>query len=84
MPALSVTTIEMGTVLEGQTVVQQYGTGSGGSRLLTGTTTLHVQLEENLRAGNSDGKFAEGASASGECLLVLCLLAGVSYQRGIG
>ena len=31
LPALSVTTIEIGTVLEGQTVVQQYGIGSGGS-----------------------------------------------------
>lgn len=46
LPALPVTTIEMGTVLEEQTVVQQYGTGSGDSHLLTGTTTLHVQLEE--------------------------------------
>lgn len=48
LPALPVTTIEMGTVLEEQTVVQQYGTGSGDSHLLTGTTTLHVQLEEAL------------------------------------
>lgn len=29
-------------------ILAQYGTGSGGSRLTTGTTDIHMQLEENL------------------------------------
>jgi 6-carboxyhexanoate--CoA ligase len=29
-------------------VLQKYGTGSGGSRLTTGTTDIHVKLEEEL------------------------------------
>lgn len=33
-----------------QTILQDYGTGSGGSRLTTGNTFLHEQLEEALAA----------------------------------
>lgn len=29
-------------------ILQTYGAGSGGSRLTTGTTTLHIQLEQKL------------------------------------
>jgi 8-amino-7-oxononanoate synthase len=38
-------------VIEGaQTALAQYGTGLTGSRLLNGTTPLHVELEEHLTA----------------------------------
>lgn len=61
----------------------EYGAGSGGSRLTTGTTVLHVQLEEALaRFKNREAAvvFNTGFAANGGILPALCREGDVIYS----
>lgn len=56
-------------------VLQEYGTGSGGSRLTTGTTNLHMELEEALAKLKGREKalvFNTGFAANYGIIAALC------------
>lgn len=56
-------------------VLQEYGTGSGGSRLTTGTTNLHMELEETLAKLKGREKalvFNTGFAANYGIIAALC------------
>ena len=61
----------------------EYGTGSGGSRLTTGTTVLHMQLEEALarfKGREAAMVFNTGFAANGGLLPALCQAGDVIYS----
>lgn len=61
----------------------EYGTGSGGSRLTTGTTILHTQLEETLarfKGREAAVVFNTGFAANGGILPALCRAGDVIYS----
>lgn len=61
----------------------EYGTGSGGSRLTTGTTILHTQLEEALarfKGREAAVVFNTGFAANGGILPALCRAGDVIYS----
>lgn len=63
--------------------LMEYGTGSGGSRLTTGTTNLHTELEESLarfKGRESAVVFNTGFAANSGILPVLCREGDVIYS----
>nr|WP_306817567.1 8-amino-7-oxononanoate synthase [Acetatifactor muris] len=64
-------------------VLTEYGTGSGGSRLTTGTTVCHIQLEEALarfKGRESAMVFNTGFAANGGVLPALCRGGDIIYS----
>ena len=67
-------------------VLREYGTGSGGSRLTTGTTKIHMELEESLaRFKGREGAvvFNTGFAANSGILPVLCRKGDVIYSDAL-
>ncbi|MCI8371935.1 MAG: 8-amino-7-oxononanoate synthase [Lachnospiraceae bacterium] len=64
-------------------ILEQYGVGSGGSRLTTGTTDLHIKLEEHLarfKGREAAMVFNTGFAANSGVLPALCRDGDVIYS----
>lgn len=64
-------------------VLREYGTGSGGSRLTTGTTVLHTKLEERLaqfKGREAAVVFNTGFAANSGIIPALCKKGDIIYS----